>query len=78
MNTTKNIYQKNCHQEKYEKILQICQNTSTKNNITLTRQKLYDIFSLTPNISNIENEKIFIKNKKKHGGMLNTEKFLQK
>lgn len=41
-------------------------------------QKILDILSLVPNVSKIDGEEIFIKHKKKHGGMLNVEKFLQK
>lgn len=66
------------NQETYKEIKKIFQRKSVKNNIILTGQKILDILSLVPNISEIEGEKIFIKWKKKHGGTLDIEKFLEK
>ena len=47
------------------------------NQQNLTQKAVFDILSLEPNISKIEGNEIFLKNKKRSGGKLDQEKFFQ-
>ncbi len=60
-----------------QKILQIAVDSGYINQQNLTQKAVFDILSLEPNISKIEGNEIFLKNKKRSGGKLDQEKFFQ-
>ena len=60
-----------------QKILQIAVDSGHINQQNLTQKAVFDILSLEPNIEKIENNQIFLKNKKRGGGKLDQEKFFQ-
>ncbi len=60
-----------------QEILQIVIKSGAVNQQNLTQKAIFDILSLEPNIEKIENNQIFLKNKKRGGGKLDQEKFFQ-
>lgn len=58
-----------------KKILQIAVDSSYINQQNLTQKAVFDILSLEPNISKIEGNEIFLKNKRRRHGKLNQKKF---
>lgn len=60
-----------------QEILQIAIKSGAVNQQNLTQTSIFDILSLESNIEKIENNQIFLKNKKRGGGKLDQEKFFQ-
>ena len=60
-----------------QKILQIAVDSDHINQQNLTQKAVFDILSLEPNISKIEGNEIFLKNKKRRGRKLDRKKFFQ-
>lgn len=58
-----------------KKILQIAVDSDYINQQNLTQKAVFDILSLEPNISKIEDNEIFLKNKRRRRGKLNQKKF---
>ena len=59
------------------KILQIAVDSGHINQQNLTQKAVFDILSLEPNISKIEGNEIFLKNKRRGRGKLDRKKFFQ-
>ena len=60
-----------------QKILQIAMDSGYINQQNLTQKAIFDILSLESNISKIEGNEIFLKNKRRRGRKLDRKKFFQ-
>ena len=58
-----------------QEILKMAIHSRATNQQNITQKAIFDILSLEPNIEKIENNQIFLKNKKRGGGKLDQKNF---